>query len=61
MDLRTSAVTGELFNPVFIGRHNQFELLGFDMARRERDPVGLVDAMIAENGPLPGVPVLPRP
>ena len=25
---------GELFNPVFIGRHNQFELLGFDMARR---------------------------
>ena len=45
---------GELFNPVFIGRHNQFELLGFDMARRERDPVGLVDAMIAENGPLPG-------
>ena len=45
---------GELFNPVFIGRHNQFEILGFDMARRERDPVGLVEAIIAENGPLPG-------
>jgi hypothetical protein len=45
---------GELFNPVFIGRHNQFEAFGFDMARREREPLGLVDAMIAENGPLPG-------
>jgi hypothetical protein len=45
---------GELFNPVFIGRHNQFELFGFDMARRERDPIALVDAIIAENGPLPG-------
>jgi hypothetical protein len=45
---------GELFNPTFIGHHNRFEYLGFDLNRRERDPVGLVDAMIAQGGPLPG-------
>lgn len=45
---------GELFNPTFIGTHNRFEFLGFDLHRRERDPVGMVDAMIAEAGPLPG-------
>jgi hypothetical protein len=45
---------GEVFNPTFIGHHNRFEFLGFDLTRRERDPAGLVDAMIAVKGPLPG-------
>jgi hypothetical protein len=45
---------GELFNPTFIGHHNRFEFLGFDLDRRERDPIGLIDAMIARTGPLPG-------
>ena len=45
---------GELFNPTFIGHHNQFEFAGFDLHRRERDPVGMVDAIIAKGGPLPG-------
>jgi hypothetical protein len=45
---------GEVFNPTFIGHHNRFEFLGYDLARRERDPVGLVDAMIARGDTLPG-------
>ena len=45
---------GEVFNPTFIGHHNRFEFLGFDLARRERDPAGLIDAMIDGAGPLPG-------
>jgi hypothetical protein len=43
-----------VFNPTFIGHHNRFEFLGFDLHRRERDPVGLVDAMIARGDTLPG-------
>jgi LPS sulfotransferase NodH len=45
---------GELFNPTFIGQHNRFEFLGFDLHRRERDPVGMVDTMIDRGGTLPG-------
>jgi hypothetical protein len=52
--LEDIACHGEVFNPTFIGHHNRFEFLGYDLRRRERDPVGLVDAMIAQGGTLPG-------
>ncbi len=45
---------GEVFNPTFIGRHNRFELLGFDMDRREREPVALLDAVISATDGLAG-------
>jgi len=45
---------GEVFNPTFIGHHNRFEFLGYDLHRRDRDPVGLIDAMIKTGGALPG-------
>ncbi|WGH77133.1 nodulation protein NodH [Jannaschia ovalis] len=41
---------GELFNPVFIGKHNQFALFGIDMAARAADPVPLLDRVLAEDG-----------
>jgi LPS sulfotransferase NodH len=46
---------GEVFNPSFIGHHKTFELLGFDMARRETDPVALFDDLIAKTDGLPGM------
>lgn len=46
---------GEVYNPTFIGHHNTFDLLGFDMDRREADPLGLLDAIIENaDGALPG-------
>ncbi|RMD49636.1 MAG: nodulation protein NodH, partial [Alphaproteobacteria bacterium] len=49
------ACHGELFNPSFIGHHRTTELWGFDLARRERDPYGLIEAMIAaEPERIPG-------
>lgn len=45
---------GEVYNPTFIGQHNRFELFGFDMDRREADPIGLLDAMIHQTAGLPG-------
>lgn len=45
---------GEVFNPTFMGNHTTFELFGYDMARRERDPIGLLETMIAQSGGLPG-------
>lgn len=45
---------GEVFNPTFIGHHNSFELLGYDMARREADPLGLIDTIIKRTEGLPG-------
>jgi LPS sulfotransferase NodH len=45
---------GEVYNPTFLGQHNRFELLGYDMDRREADPLGLLDAMIAGTEGLPG-------
>jgi len=45
---------GEVFNPTFMGNHTTFELFGYDMARREEDPLGLIDAMIAQTEGLPG-------
>ena len=45
---------GEIYNPTFLGHHNQFELYGYDMDRREADPLGLLDAVIAQTEGLPG-------
>lgn len=45
---------GEVFNPTFMGKHNRFELLGYDMTRREADPLGLLDRIIADTDGLPG-------
>ncbi|MEQ8365322.1 MAG: nodulation protein NodH, partial [Roseicyclus sp.] len=45
---------GEIYNPTFMGHHNTFEMFGYDMDRREADPLGLVDAMIAGTDGLPG-------
>ncbi|MDG3041474.1 nodulation protein NodH [Roseicyclus marinus] len=45
---------GEVYNPTFLGQHNRFDLFGFDMARREADPLGLLDAIIAQTPGLPG-------
>jgi len=45
---------GEIYNPTFLGHHNQFELFGYDMTRRESDPLGLLDAMMAQSEGLPG-------
>ena len=46
---------GEVYNPTFLGHHNTFEMHGFDMDRREQDPLGLLEAIIenADDG-LPG-------
>lgn len=45
---------GEVWNPTFLGRHNQFELFGYDMDRREAEPLGLLDALIAQTQGLLG-------
>ncbi len=45
---------GEVFNPTFIGNHKTFELFGYDMERREADPLGLVQKIIDESDALPG-------
>lgn len=45
---------GEVYNPTFLGHHNTFEMLGYDMDRRERDPLGLLDAILKETDGLPG-------
>ncbi|ABD53139.1 sulfotransferase family 2 domain-containing protein [Jannaschia sp. CCS1] len=45
---------GEVFNPTFIGHDNNFEMLGYDMDRREHDPLGLLDAIIDTVDGLPG-------
>lgn len=45
---------GEVYNPIFMGNHNTFELFGYDMDRREADPIGLLDAIIAGTDGLPG-------
>jgi LPS sulfotransferase NodH len=45
---------GEVYNPSFMGEHNRFELFGYTIDRREADPIGLLDAMIAQTQGLPG-------
>lgn len=45
---------GEVYNPTFIGNHNRFELFGYDMDRRESDPLGLLDAIMAQSAGLAG-------
>ncbi len=45
---------GEVYNPTFIGHHNRFELYGYDMDRREADPLGLLEAIISGTEGIPG-------
>ncbi|WP_444667802.1 nodulation protein NodH [Cereibacter changlensis] len=45
---------GELFNPSFIGGQGQTELLGFDMAAREADPLAMLQAVRAATPGLAG-------
>lgn len=37
---------GEVYNPTFMGNHKTFNLFGYDMDRREADPIGLLNAMM---------------
>ena len=45
---------GELFNPHFVGRPRHDSAFGFDMARRDADPAGLIAAMRASAEGLGG-------
>jgi LPS sulfotransferase NodH len=45
---------GEVYNPTFLGHHNQFELMGYDMDRREADPLGLLERIIDKTKGVPG-------
>jgi hypothetical protein len=45
---------GEVYNPTFLGHHNTFEMYGYDMDRREQDPLGLLQTIIENGDGLPG-------
>lgn len=45
---------GEVYNPTFLGHHNTFEMHGYDLDRREQDPLGLLEAIIESGDGLPG-------
>ena len=45
---------GEVYNPTFLGHHNTFEMHGYDMDKREQDPLGLLEAIIENGEGLPG-------
>lgn len=45
---------GEVYNPTFIGHPKQSSLAGFDLAARERDPVGCFTAMVGATPDLVG-------
>ncbi len=40
---------GELFNPVFVGGPRKGDVLGYDLAAREKDPLGLLAAIRAAD------------
>ena len=44
------ACHGEVFNAWFVGTENRTELLGFDLKRREADPLGLLDTLRLQPG-----------
>ena len=45
---------GEVYNPTFIGHHNKFEMYGYDMDKREQDPLGLLEKIIENEEGIPG-------
>jgi hypothetical protein len=45
---------GEVFNPVFIGQKDRFELFGRDMAAREADPLGFLERVVRGGDGLSG-------
>lgn len=54
-DLPDIDCKGELYNPTFMGHHNTFEMHGIDIDRREKAPLDLLEAIIANaDGALPG-------
>lgn len=54
-DLPDLDCLGEVYNPTFIGHHNVFEMHGIDMDRREKKPLDLLEAIIADaEGAVPG-------
>lgn len=44
------ACMGEAFNPVFIGHPKTETLYGFDREARDKDPLALIDAFVAQPG-----------
>lgn len=49
------ACLGELYNPGFIGRPGVTVAFGRDLAKRDRDPLGFLDAVLAAHpGRIPG-------
>lgn len=48
--LSDTACFGEAFNPGFIGEPRGYEIPGWDVARRDGDPLGFLDALRAEAG-----------
>jgi hypothetical protein len=45
---------GEAFNPAFIGKENNEEMFGFDLAARNADPAGFLKAMRAQTPGMAG-------
>ncbi|MDH5797432.1 MAG: nodulation protein NodH, partial [Paracoccaceae bacterium] len=45
---------GELFNPVFIGTHTEFELLGMSLADRDADPANMIELVKKDTDGLAG-------
>lgn len=41
---------GEAFNPAFVGGPQKTDLLGWDVARRDADPMGFLEALIGGSG-----------
>ncbi len=46
---------GEVFNPQFIGKKDRVDWLGFDIATRAADPMGLWQRAVGESDALPGL------
>ena len=46
---------GEVYNPSFMGHHKTFEMFGIDMDAREKAPLAVFDAMLANTDGLPGL------
>ena len=45
---------GELFNPHFMGKPESESAFGIAIDQRDRDPISVIDAMVAESQGLPG-------
>lgn len=50
---------GEVFNPAFVGYPRQEHLFDFDLQRRNEDPIDLIRAIAAPDGPIRGFRYFP--